>query len=108
MYVVCRLNWVRRQTGEHMHTVKEAAAAAMLSVCSSTLHDWEARFGYPRSTHLGQDRVYDHDQLLALGEALRNASSISAAIARARGAVGDRRDNGGHSGGPVEPEITPS
>lgn len=61
------------------------AAAALLGTSPSILTLWEERFGYPVADRTNDgERRYAEATMLALSEALRHQSSISAAISHAR------------------------
>lgn len=68
--------------------LKTGEAAALLNVSPTTLRTWERRFGYPspqRSS--GRHRLYTHNDVAALRDALQHGLSISSAVSRAREAL---------------------
>jgi DNA-binding transcriptional MerR regulator len=72
-----------------MRTLKTSEAATLLNVSPNTLHAWERHFGYPRAQPSeGRSRLYPHGEVAALRDALQHGLSISAAISRARQALG--------------------
>jgi MerR family transcriptional regulator, light-induced transcriptional regulator len=73
------------------HTLKMQDAAALLNVSPSTLRSWERRFGYPAPLRsAGGHRMYQHDEVMALRDALEEGLSISSAVGLARETLGTR------------------
>src|SRR5437764_14063729 len=68
-----------------VRTLKTSEAAALLNVSPNTLRAWERRFGFPQPQRSpGRHRLYTHDELAALRDALHEGLSISSAVSRAR------------------------
>jgi MerR family transcriptional regulator, light-induced transcriptional regulator len=68
-----------------MRRLKTSEAAALLNVSPNTLRAWERRFGFPRPQRSrGRHRLYTHDELASLRDALQEGLSISSAVSRAR------------------------
>jgi MerR family transcriptional regulator, light-induced transcriptional regulator len=68
-----------------MRQLKTSEAAALLNVSPNTLRAWERRFGFPRPQRSrGRHRLYTHDELASLRDALQEGLSISSAVSRAR------------------------
>ncbi len=75
--------------GQAARTLKMQDAAALLNVSPSTLRSWERRFGYPAPLRsAGGHRMYPHDEIIALRDALGESLSISSAVGRARETLG--------------------
>jgi hypothetical protein len=72
-------------------TLKMQDAAALLNVSPSTLRGWERRFGYPAPLRsAGGHRMYPHDEVMALRNALEEGLAISSAVGLARETLGTR------------------
>jgi MerR family transcriptional regulator, light-induced transcriptional regulator len=70
-------------------TLKMQDAAALLNVSPSALRSWERRFGYPAPLRsAGGHRMYPREEIMALRDALADGLPISAAVGRAREALG--------------------
>ena len=76
---------------EDMRRLRTREAAALLKVSPNTLRAWERRFGFPQPLRSqGRHRLYTHDELVVLRDALHEGLSISSAMSRAQeGMAGD-------------------
>jgi MerR family transcriptional regulator, light-induced transcriptional regulator len=71
-----------------MRRLKTSEAAALLNVSPNTLRAWERRFGFPRPQRSkGRHRMYTHDEVASLRDALQEGLSISSAVSRVREGV---------------------
>ncbi len=76
-----------------MRYLTTGEAARLLQISPGVLRDWERRFGFPMPRRSpGNHRMFVHSEVSALEAALRERSSISSAVSRAREALAAHND----------------